>query len=201
MKQALGLFLLTLVSGCATFGIGGRDTSRTSALWRDSHYAYYRGDLIEARQGFARLAAEEPESGEGHEALFFLGAIALDPRNPEWNPAPAERRLRDYLAVDSAGASGFAPRPEARTLLALAEQLNLPADRRVAALRPAETPPTAATPERPPPRQVVVPAARNRELAAEVERLRQELAARDETIRRLQDELTRIRRTLNPRRP
>lgn len=199
MKRALALFLLPVLSGCATLGIGAPTAPRGSAEWRDSHYAYYRGDLIEARQGFARLAAEEPQSGEGREALFFLGAIALDPRNPEWNPAPAEQRLRDYLATDSAGAPGFAPRPEARTLLVLAEQLNLPADRRVAALRPPESP---ATPERSSaPRQVVVPATRNRELEAEVERLRRELASRNETIRRLQDELTRIRRTLNPQRP
>lgn len=197
MKLAFTLLLLAVVSGCATFGMGGPDTPPTSTLWRDSHYAYYRGDLLAAQEGFARLAAEEPSSGEGHEALFFLGAIALDPRNPQWDPAPAERRLRDYLASGFPQGPGFIPRPEARTLLALAEQLNLPAARRVAGLRPQETPQQRPSPAP----QVIVQAAESRELAAEVERLRRELAARDETIRRLQDELTRIRKTLNPRTP
>jgi hypothetical protein len=96
-------------------------------------------------------------------------------------------------------------------LLEIANQLNLPPEERVPELQPrtrvvtrAPTPGRAPTQAAPPPLRVA-PAA---EAAAEIERLRRQLgerekviAARDDEIRRLREEIERIRKTLVPQRP
>lgn len=156
--------------------------------------AFYGGNFARADSLFTDLATRFPETGEGREALFFIGVVSLDPRNPGWNPAPAADHLRTYLQRDSVAPTLNYPRPEARTLLQLAEQLVLPPQERVPGLA-AETRVVRV----PGAERVVAPAAQSRALAAEVERLRREVADRDETIRRQREELNRIRNTLTPR--
>jgi hypothetical protein len=198
MTRTLLLLLVSVLAGCAHLRPDPRVEAREDA-WREAHFAFYRGDYPRATAEFEALATAHPETGEGREALFFLAVLSLDPRNPAWNPQPAAERLRRYLQLlDSVAPSRSFPRPEARTLLELADQLNLPPQDRVAGLqadtRVVQVPTTRVE-------RVVVPAAESRALAAEVERLRREMEARDTVIRRQREELERIRSTLAPRRP
>ena len=95
--------------------------------------AFARADSL-----FTLLAREYPESDAGRESLFYLGALRLDPRNPDWDPQPAEMRLRRYLAADSTPSSRIHRRPEAEILVEVAHQLNLPPDERISGLQPEE---------------------------------------------------------------
>lgn len=204
MKPIRGLvFLLALfLAACATLapGSGGRQAKR---LWTDAHLALRAENFRAADSVFSRLATTHPNTEEGREALFFLGEMRMDPRNPGWNSRQAADYLRRYLAHGASERPTEIHRhPEASTFLELANQLNLPAGQRIGALQPGtvERPqrPTTATPVP----QRVVPSEEAAALRAEIERLRAELADRDDTIRRQREELNRIRNTLAPgRRP
>lgn len=202
MKPTRGLvFLLALfLAACATLApaSGGREGKR---LWTAAHLALRDENFRAADSLFSQLATAHPLTEEGREALFFLGEMRMDPRNPGWNSRMAADYLRRYLARgDSAPRVEIHRQPEANTLLELANQLNLPAGQRIGALQPGTTTvevrTTAPVPQR------VVPSEEAAALRTEIERLRGELTERDETIRRLRDELNRIRNTLAPgRRP
>ncbi|HEV2147859.1 MAG TPA: hypothetical protein VGR37_10695 [Longimicrobiaceae bacterium] len=196
--RGLAPLLVLLVAGCATFAPGSRDRAERD-LWREAHLALGAGNFAAADSAFSRLASTYPDTEEGREAVFFLGEMRLDPRNPGWNTRAAAEHLRRYLARgDTAGQREIHRRPEATTFLELANQLNLPPDQRVAQLQPETEVRTRTVPG--PVR--VVPGEQAAELSAEVQRLRRELADREETIRRQREELNRIRNTLAPgRRP
>jgi TolA-binding protein len=200
MKRLSFVLIGVILASCAHLP-GGRSpevTSRTE-LWHEAHMALYQETYPRADSLFVRLAAEHPESTEGREALFYVGSIHLDPRNRNWNPERAETALRQYLLQDTLG-TRIHRRPEANILLELARQLNLPPEDRVAGL--AGEPSPATVPATPPAAQrVVAPTAQLRELQTENERLRQQVAQRDEQLRRQREELDRIRRTLTPRTP
>lgn len=191
MKRTPLLLLLLLLSACAQLGLGGpeRPPERVR-LWNEAHRALAAEDFTQASRLFGRIAEEFPDSDAGRESLFYLGTLRLDPRNPDWDPAPAEENLSLYLEGDSAYLATLHRRPEAVTLLQLARQLNMPAEERVPGLQPE----TRVVTER-----VVVPARESRALAAEVDRLRRLLAERDATIQQQKEELERIRKTLTGR--
>lgn len=201
MKPTRGLvFLLALfLAACASLAPGSRG-GEGKRLWTQAHLALRAENFRAADSLFTRLATAYPATEEGREALFFLGEMRMDPRNPGWNSRSAADYLRRYLARgDSAGRVEIHRRPEASTFLELANQLNLPAGQRIGALQPGTT---VQIREAAPVPQRVVPSEEAAELRAEIERLRGELAGRDETIRRQRDELNRIRNTLAPgRRP
>jgi hypothetical protein len=190
MKRFIFALLPLALHACAHLPGGGGPPMRET-LWNDAHTALYAEEFSVADTLFGRLVRSYPDTDEGREALFYIGAIHLDPRNRDWNSERAETTLRHYLAQDTAGPVVHR-RPEARTLLELAVQLNLPPDERVTALQP--TPITVRE-------RVVVPAGQQRATVEENERLRRQLAERDEQIRRQREELDRIRRTLTPRAP
>jgi hypothetical protein len=200
-KPIRGLvFLLALfVAACATLAPGSRDRVG-KRLWTEAHLALRAENFRAADSLFTRLATAHPATEEGREALFFLGEMRMDPRNPMWNSRSAADYLRRYLARgDSAGRVEIHRRPEASTFLELANQLNLPAGQRIGALQPGTT---IEVRQAPPVPQRVVPSEEAAELRTEIERLRAQVAERDETIQRQRDELNRIRNTLAPgRRP
>jgi TolA-binding protein len=192
MKRIVPLLLAALLPACAhlgSMGGGGR-----AQLWRDAHQALASGAFAQADSLFARLADRYPDSEPGRESLFYRGAIRLDPRNPGWDPQPAEALLRRYLGADPASQGTLNRRPEGETLFQLAQQLNMPADERVPGLQPETRVETRVVRER-----VVVPASQSRALAGEVARLKEQLGERDAQIRRQQEELDRIRKTLTGR--
>ncbi|HEV2129863.1 MAG TPA: hypothetical protein VGR27_02090, partial [Longimicrobiaceae bacterium] len=86
-------------------------------------------------------------------------------------------------------------RPEATTLLRLADQLVLP----TAEARAAPGAGTAPAQEAPRGTPRTVTAAAERQMQAELDSLRRQLVEREETIRRQHEELERIRRVLAPR--
>ncbi len=181
---------MLLTSACAHARPTGQ--SEPEALWETAQQALLDEEYEPAEAGFRRLAGFYPATEEGRDALFYIGAIRLDPLNPAWDPQPAEAALRQY--VEETGANSDALRPEALTLLRLAAQLNMPAEQRVPGLAPATRVVTV-------PQRVVGPAGQTRALRAEIEALRQQVTERDEQIRRQREELERIRRTLTPRTP
>lgn len=191
MKRIPLVLLLLLLSACAQLGLGGpeRRPERVQ-LWEAAHRALAAEDFAQASALFERVAQEYPDSDAGRESLFYLGALRLDPRNPSWDPVPAEENLSHYLEGDSAYLASIHRRPEALVLLELARQLNMPAEERVPGLQPE----TRVVTER-----VVVPARESRALAAEVDRLQRLLAERDATIQQQKEELERIRKTLTGR--
>ena len=191
MKRSILLMLVgVLFSGCATLGMGS--TGSRYDTWARANDALARFDFAGAEALFEQVAASYPETVEGRESLFFLGAIRLDPRNADWDPAPAEDALGRYLALQEADGPRLYRYLEAQTLHEIARQLNLPPESRVEGLQPEERVVTVE-------RRVVVPAERSRELSAEVARLRQQVSERDARIAAQQEELERIRRTLTPR--
>lgn len=209
MTRRCSLLLIMLLPACASLGIAGGGDRGLDEIWRGAHTAFAQERFADAERGFRRVAAEFPERREGREALFYLGSLQMDPRNPKWEPDSAAASLRRYLARDSAEASRTLPRPEAQVLLEIANQLNLPPNERVPELQPGTRVITRSQPARarpqtaPPPR--VAPAA---EFSAEVARLRRQIderdkviAERDAEIRRLRDDIERIRKTLVPQRP
>ena len=192
MKRFFLLFLILVsTSGCAALGFGSSGGERYQT-WARANDALAREDFAGAEALFEQVATNYPDSVEGRESLFFLGALRLDPRNDEWDPQPAEERLASYLALADEQRKQLYRYLEAQTLHELARQLNLPPESRVAGLQPEERVVTVEE-------RVVVPARESRELSAEVARLRQQLAERDARIRTQQEELERIRRTLTPR--
>jgi hypothetical protein len=194
MRFAAILTLFLLAPACAHLSAFGPETEDVGDLWGDAHEALYEQRFADAEQIFTRIQDEHPETREGREALFFVGLIRLDPRNPDWDPEPAETALRSYLAepdpADETERRRATPArvPEARAFLELARQLNLPPAERVAGLAP-ETRVEVEV------QRVVVPAQQATDEAAA---LRARIAERDAEIRRLREELDRIRRTLAP---
>ncbi len=189
MKRILSLVVLVLLPACAHIGLGTSQRDR-SAVWSEAHQAFELGEFARATALFEELSERHPDSLEGRESLFYLGVLHLDPRNPNWASLPAEVSLVRYLGLDETLPGTIQRRPEGRTLLQLAQQLNMPPQARVPGLQP-----EVVTREVQGPR-VVVPAQESRALAAEVDRLRAQLAERDATIRQQREELERIRRTL-----
>jgi hypothetical protein len=193
MRFTAILTLILLAPACAHLPAFGPETEDVGDLWGDAHEALYEQRFADAEQTFSRIQDEHPETREGREALFFLGMIRLDPRNPDWDPEPAEAALRSYLVEpdpEEARRLRVTPArvPEGRVLLELARQLNLPPAERVAGLAP-ETRVEVEV------QRVVVPAQQATDEAAA---LRGRIAERDAEIRRLREELDRIRRTLAP---
>lgn len=192
MTRFFLLFLILLpTSGCAILGFGSSGGDRYQT-WARANDALAREDFAGAEALFEEVATSYPNSVEGRESLFFLGALRLDPRNNEWDPQPAQERLGSYLALADEERKQLYRYLEAQTLHEIARQLNLPPQSRVAGLQPEERIVTVEE-------RVVVPARESRELSAEVTRLRQQVAERDARIRTQQEELERIRRTLTPR--
>lgn len=186
------VLVLGLLGACAHLpGLSPPRQSPSLVLWNEAHAALAAAEFAHADSLFARLSDQYPSSREGREAIFYRGVIALDPRNPKWNPKPAEAELERYVALDTVS-GGVQRLPEGETLLELARQLNLPSAERVPGLK-AETR-TVVTPPR-----VITRAGEAQAATAEAERLRARLAERDEEIRRLREELDRIRKTLTPR--
>lgn len=192
MKRLSLVLCAVLLSACASLrGGGGAGDGARMRLWEQAHDAFSRDSFRVAAAAFQRLASEYPRTHEGHEARFYLGVLALEPRSSVDLQA-AEEHLSIYLAEDSLrNLSGYHDR-EAETVLALVRQLRQPCTVRVGALacdpqvvtvtRPGEPAPAPASPS-----------------AGEVARLRRQLNERDETIRQLRAELERIRNTLVPR--
>lgn len=190
MKRIRLLPLLFLLSSCSQLGLVRSGPPEHVRLWDEAHGALMANDFPRASSLFERLAADFPATVAGRESHFYLGTIRLDPRNPAWDPTPAEQHLLRYLAADSADPGTVHRRPEAGTLYQLARQLTMPAEERVPGLQPE----TRVVRER-----VVVPAAESRALAAEVDRLRQQVIQRDSTIQQQKEELERIRKLLTGR--
>jgi hypothetical protein len=197
MKRLSLLLLLTLLPACAHLP-WQQQTRERAQRWEAAHRALAARDFNMALSEFEGLIAHHPESREGREAIFYAGSIHIDPRNPDWNPRPAEEMLRRYVALDSGSNVQVGRRPEGEILLELARQLNLPVQSRVPGLQPT---PIVVEREQPGPPVRVATAGDLRAVMAENEQLRTQLAERDATIRRLQEELERIRRTLRPRTP
>ncbi|HEX7240087.1 MAG TPA: hypothetical protein VF263_07470 [Longimicrobiaceae bacterium] len=194
--HALAVLSFALLPACASLPLGsggGRDD-----LWVQAQRALLAGSFRTADSAFSRLATEHVGTTEGREAVFFLGAIRIDPRNPGFTSRGASDYLRRYLASPDSGRNGkdLYRKPEAQTLLSLAEQLNLAPAERIASLQGDQSVRTVTVPG--PTRTVTTEGSQ-----VEVERLRGEVRERDETIRELREELTRIRNTLAPpsRRP
>ncbi len=194
MKWCMAVLLVALLGACAHLPGAERQPRQRANLWTDAHLAFHAEDFRHARTTFQRLTDEFPDSPEGREALFYLGTLSLDPRNPDWDPASAVTHLRRYLALDTARAV-IHRRPEAATLVQLAETAAVPAPEAVAGAPATPAPPVT-------PRLPISPANEEvRRLNEEVETLRRQLGERDETIRRQREELERIRRVLAPRPP
>lgn len=192
--KPIGALLLLLLGGCAHLGVRLPQTNDRLALWDEGHQALATAEFGRADSIFNALAEHYPESDAGRESLFYLGALRLDPRNPNWDPAPAERRLREYLALDSVEVNTVHRRPEAEILVAVAHQLNLPPAERISGLQPETT--VVKVPQR------IVSYKQSEAQAGQIAELRDQVASRDAEIRKLQDELERIRKTLTSgRRP
>lgn len=181
--------LCLLVVGCASAGASAarRNEVARTTLWRDAHEALNTLQFARADTLFGTLIRDYGGTETGRESLFYVAAVRLDPRNPSWSSELAESALELYLAADT-GAVGQMRRPEARTMYEIARQLNLPTESRVPGLQ-AET--RVVT------QRVVVPAREASSLQAEVSRLREQVNARDNQIKRQEEELDRIRKTLS----
>ncbi|HEY0020665.1 MAG TPA: hypothetical protein VGC13_30480 [Longimicrobium sp.] len=194
MKTATAILLAALLSACSVLAPEnlGPDAARRDDLWRQGHAAMQRDSFRVAMAAFQRLAAEHPRVQEGREARFYLGTLYLEPTNPAYDAGLATQNLEMYLASDTARGR-VTRRPEAETLLGLSRQLALPCEQRAGPLRcdPVVVARSDTT--------VVVRPGGGGDQSAEVARLRREVAARDETIRELREELQRIRNTLAPR--
>lgn len=178
-----------LLTGCATLAsLTGSSGRSAAAIWTDAQQALAQSEFARAEETFAVLSDEYEDTLEGRESLFYLGMIRLDPRNPGFDSAIAERRLGEYLALSDEGHRLYRY-PEGLTFHEIARELNLPPDARVSVLKPEERVITIEE-------RVLVPGEQSRELSAQIDRLRQQVAERDSTIRAQQEELERIRRTL-----
>lgn len=180
----LALCWLLLAAGCSTVAVEQRPAGRLEA----ARQALHGGEFATADQVLSMLAAEEPDSADGHEALFLLGLLHLDPRNPAWSPAEAEVVLARYLEFPFGER-----RPEGVALYALARRLARP---QIAAA--ARSVPLSADGLAPAGDSAEGTAGAAAGEAGEIERLRGEVAARDRELAKLRDELERIRRRLAP---
>jgi hypothetical protein len=185
MKVTRWVPVLLLLSGCAHLGGSPSESLRRARLWDEAHGYFATGAFAKADSVFGHIATTYPETNEGREALFYRGAVSLDPRNPGWDPAPAEQHLQRYLLSDSTGKARIHRRPEGETLYELAHQLNSPMEERIGPLQ--------STPQR---TTVVVTSRASQGAVEENQRLRRDITARDAEIKRLQEELDRIRKTL-----
>jgi TolA-binding protein len=195
MNRIVAILLVALAGACSHLPSIRSDAKERAALWDEAHRALAAEAFSDAHAAFQRLAAEYPAHSEGREAIFYLGAMHLDPRNPGWDPLPAVQRLREYIDFGSSAGTVIHRRPEAMMFLQLAEQLSKPPEQRVAGLQPGTQVEVVRVPQR------VAPAEQSQALLTEVATLRRQLAERDEQIRRQREELERIRRTLTPRVP
>lgn len=183
MKWNSFLPILLLLSGCAHLGPTPSDALERVRLWDEAHGFFAAQDYASADSVFSLMAERYPDTNEGRESLFYLGAIHLDPRNTEWDPETAEARLQQYLGADTPEGR-IHRRPEGETLFQLAHQLNLPMEERIGPLQVE------------PQTRVVIRAEEAQGTLQENERLRRELAARETEVRQLREELERIRKTL-----
>jgi hypothetical protein len=191
-RLAVALTLSALASGCASLPLSRTSHASRGRLWQQAHEAFARDSFRVAAAAFQRLVTDHPRSYEGHEARFYLGVLALEPRSG-LDLAAAGQQLSLYVAEDSAGGiHGYHAR-EAGALVRLVAELRRPCAERGPSLRceVAAAPPRTGEPPPPAPEVAANP---------DAARLRREIAARDETIRQLQAELERIRNTLAPRR-
>lgn len=186
--KPIGALLVLFLGACAHLGVHTTDHRARDALWDQAHRALESAEFARADSLFTRLAADYPDSDAGRESLFYLGALRLDPRNPDWDPQPAEARLRRYLDMDSSKETAIHRRPEAEVLVEIAHQLNLPPSQRITGLQPGEK--VVKVPQR------IVAYKETETQANEITDLRQQVASRDAQIKKLQDELDRIRKTL-----
>jgi len=200
MKRICLLVCLGLLAGCAQLLANRDEPDPMRQLWDEAQQALTAMDYPRAAESFNRIAERFPDSSEARESLFFLGMMRLDPRNPEWDPKPAEELLLRYMTPDSASPVAIQRRTEAETLYQLANQLNLPPEDRIPELQPETKVVEKVVPRR------VAPVTNTRAAMAEAARLRREVSERDarireqqETIRNQQEELERIRKTLTGR--
>lgn len=184
MKWNRLLPVLLLLSGCAHLGASPSESWERRRLWDEAHGYFATHDFARADSVFSLMAEQYPDENEGRESLFYLGAIHLDPRNPEWDPEPAEAHLERYLAADTAEGT-IHRRPEGETLLQLAHQLNIPMEERIGGL---QVEPQTTT--------VVIRAEEAQGTLQENQRLRRDLTAAQDEVRTLREELDRIRKTL-----
>ena len=175
--------LVLLLPGCAHLGAGPSEGWERARLWDEAHGYFATYDFERADSVFSLIAREHPETDEGRESLFYLGALRVDPRNPEWDAEVSEARLREYLAADSTNGPVHR-RPEATVLAALVNQFTLPMEDRIPDLQAEGN------------RTVVIRSEEAPGTPAEVAQLRQQLEARDAEVKQLREELDRIRRTL-----
>ena len=153
-------------------------------MWEEAHGYFATYDFERADSVFTLLSENYPDTDEGRESRFYLGALLIDPRNPQWDAEESAEWLRQYIEADSEGTK-IHRAPEASTLAKLVEQFNIPVDERIAAFQ-----------YEPQTRVVIRSEQAASEPPAEVDELRQQILARDAEIRQLRDELERIRRTL-----
>jgi hypothetical protein len=171
--------LLSLALGCAhAAAVVEERPARRIDVARE---ALHGGQFASADHLLTELAADEPETAEGHQALFLLGVLLLDPRNPAWSPAEAEIVLARYLEFPFGE-----HRPEAVALYTLARRLAQPFPLLGRASGGDEG--TASGP----------PEAAAGGEGDEADRLRREIADRDRELAKLRDEIERIRRRLTP---
>lgn len=190
MRLLFAASLAALLGGCAT--LSTVTSPSREGLWRQAHHAMREDSVRLAIAGFERLAAEFPGTTQGREARFYLGTLYLEPREGTFDAGRALQNLDVYVATDSARNRPIR-RPEARTLRALAREATLPCEQRTGPLR---CDPAVVVRTRTSPGDTVVVRTGD---AAELARLRQQVAERDATIRGLREELQRIRNTLAPR--
>jgi hypothetical protein len=195
MKLFRLLAAVPLLAACATLrggehrGMG--DDAAAMRLWNQAFDAYSRDSVRISQALFQRLANEHPRSHVGHEARYYTGVLALDPRGAV-DPRAAEENFRIYLADDTVPALGGVHRREAGSFMQLAHELRDPCGRRTGGLG-CDTTVVSRT--------VTVPGGSGDtgESAAEVARLRRQVDQQAATIRDLRAELDRIRNTLAPR--
>ena len=198
MRRFVGYFLLLFLSACGTLGLGrGGGGSDRMRLWEQAHAAFSADSFRVAEALFQRLAMEHPRTFEGHEARFYLGVLNLEPRN-RVELAAAIEHLNIYLTEDSLRNLGGYHDREGESLRQLARELLRPCAQRAGGDLACPVAPVDTVTRTVPgaPAEPVGGAS-----AAEVARLRREIAARDQQIRELREELQRIRNTLGPRNP
>jgi hypothetical protein len=193
MRSFALLFAVLLLPACATLGGGRSGGGNRAELWDQAHDAFSRDSFRLAEERFRRLAAEFPQTHEGHEASFYLGVLAMEPRGRVDFQA-AVRHLGAYLAADSLRRPNGWHVREAETLHRMARVLTTPCGQRVPAIfcETAVVVDTVVT-------RATQPSSDGGASAAEAARLRRVVAERDSRIRELEAELQRIRNTLAPR--
>jgi hypothetical protein len=196
MKQIRAIALVLSCSACAVLHRGGEASNPRLELWNRAQLAFYADSFRTATAAFQQLAAGYPHTVEGREAHFYLGTLALDPRNSGFDAKTADDQLGRYLAPDTAVLTPPFRRTEATVMQRLAQELEHPCEDRIGPLRcETRVVRTGGGGSREAPRNV------NGTSSAEVERLQAAVADRDAQIQRLREELDRIRNTLVPRKP